>query len=344
MGLSGGGADERGAKGRVPSEAAKPEREVNTLDFETESITVFAMPFNANPDWAHPPSLHPPGALKTRMPQFELHADSVSLTWRNGKAEIPVDQIFLAHFGCRLLGTLATKDKKLISDGEGLTQEQMANWDAKFGNRPAWRDAKDSVGRLAETLRKAAVSARCKSVTLWDTMRRGSDYWRPGKLLTDAANQLAASEVPVDVDYHRREDLCPPVKLLDKFKQDTQMSFGEYARHYAEHLRGKPELIEQTAARLVLELALGHLTVFYCTDPFIPDYSRSDEMLRVPYSDRYWLPTLRDEGCHRVILTEEIIRFFLNLGLRVKLLEIDQTFDRVLLRQFSPSDLVQQPV
>lgn len=162
-------------------------------------------------------------------------------------------------------------------------------------------------------------------MTLWDTMRTGSDYWRPGKLLTESANLLREQLPAVNVFYAREDLFCPPELLLREFRE-TQMSFGEYAERYAQYLlvHKVPEL---ASAHLLTELARGNLSIFYCVDPYVPAYGKAEEMLKVPYQQRSWIENLRFEGCHRVILTEEIIRYLIGKRLAVELYEIDHTFE-----------------
>jgi hypothetical protein len=164
-------------------------------------------------------------------------------------------------------------------------------------------------------------------------MRTGSDYWRPGKLLTETANLLREKLPAVNVFYAREDLFCPPESLLREFRE-TQISFGEYGERYAQYLRahGAPEL---ASAHLLTELARGNLSVFYCVDPFIPSYCKREEILHVPYQQRTWIESLRFEGCHRVVLAEEIMRFLIRKGLSVELYELDPTFELIHAKSYS---------
>lgn len=55
-----------------------------------------------------------------------------------------------------------------------------------------------------------------------------------------------------------------------------------------------------------------------------------------PYELRHWLdqdePALRDFGCHRVVLTEEVARFLAGRDLRTEVIEIDQALGRCQIR------------
>lgn len=116
------------------------------------------------------------------------------------------------------------------------------------------------------------------------------------------------------------------------------MSFGIYADQYAAYVRSNPDLLTKAAALMLLELSRGQLHVLYCVDPYVRDYAKPDEILRVPYGQRTWFAGLRTVGCHRVVLAEELAHCFLDLGLDVTIFEIDQTLCRVVPRHFSCLD------
>ncbi|HYV35803.1 MAG TPA: hypothetical protein VE988_08880 [Gemmataceae bacterium] len=120
------------------------------------------------------------------------------------------------------------------------------------------------------------------------------------------------------------------------------MSFGQYAQEYADHLQcGSPSPIETAAAAVIVSQTQGHLAAFYCTDPHIPDYGDPEAILTgTPYNLRHWLDSmessLREPGCHRVILAEEIGRYFSRCGIKSEVIEIDQSRERHLRREFVP--------
>jgi hypothetical protein len=235
-------------------------------------------------------------------------------------------QLALAHFGCMVLGKLKGS----------VPPDIKAKWDCKFGNRKAWSCTTDATARLARALHQAAVDAGYPALTLWDTMRKGSDYWRPGNLLSKVADALLSSNPPIRVTFLKMDDLCPLASLLKEFRDNCQMTFGEYAERYSQYLRQTDGLLQRATERIMIELSLPSLPAFYCTDSHVPDYLPPDQILRVPYRDRNWLSELRTVGCHRLILAEEIIRFLLQSGAaQVKLYEIDPTLGRVFRREFS---------
>ena len=239
-------------------------------------------------------------------------------------ADLPGGVLSLAHFGCTVLGNL----KEPIPDS--IREE----WDRKLGSRKVWNSKQKATERLATTLRKAAMEAGFSALTLWDTMRNGSDYWRPGKLLSDVANRLASPEPSIAVTLLKLDELCPPTDLLSEFRDDQVMAFGEYAHRYAEYLQNTPRLLERVAARVVIELRVGSLPAFFCIDPYIPDYVSPAQLLRTPYRERSWMKELRSSGCHRVILVEELVGFYIRRGLgRATVFEIDPTFARVFRRE-----------
>src|SRR5205807_1793280 len=85
--------------------------------------------------------------------------------------------------------------------------------------------------------------------------------------------------------------------------------------------------IELAAAVVVTASACDRLAIFCCTDPYIPGYGDPKTLAEdTPYDRRSWRSELPDEGCHRVILAAELVKFFRNHKIAVTLFEIDQTF------------------
>ena len=139
-----------------------------------------------------------------------------------------------AHFGCRLLATLLEDFKK---KSWPFPNELAAAWNKA---RPRWRDKKDAVARLADALRTATDACGLHGLVLLDTMRNGSDYWRPGKLLTDTVDRIRhEASQDWDVTYARDDRWCPPAELLDDFRKKEKMPFGEYAARYAQSLSSR---------------------------------------------------------------------------------------------------------
>ena len=242
--------------------------------------------------------------------------------------------VSFGHLGCRTLGKVLEDRKGAQKDAltagktppPDLPPELIAEWDRKM---PGWRKSKSATGDVGRALREAQVASRTKGLELWDTMRGGSDYWRPGKLLSDAAEVAS-----VRVEYARLDELCPPKALLVEFRRG--MTFPEYARQYSEWLTADSR-IDLGVAAVVRAQARGLLAVFYCTDSFIPGYADPRELATpIPYEKRRWFlaSDLRDEGCHRVVLADLIARRLATLGVGGSVLEIDPTTQSVKARRF----------
>ena len=178
--------------------------------------------------------------------------------------------------------------------------------------------------RLGQTLAGALEAhPQINGIDLWDTMSNGSDYWRPGKLLSDAVRNL-----DTDVAYRKHDDLCPDQELLKEFYA-VGMSFEEYAPRYAASLEadGSRRLLTAVAA-VVLSQARGRLALFCCTDPYIPGYADPAELFSdIPMGERSWCqdPAARSSGCHRVVLADRIGNWFVERGVGVRMLEPDVT-------------------
>ena len=115
------------------------------------------------------------------------------------------------------------------------------------------------------------------------------------------------------------------------------MSFGQYALKYSEYLN-HDGILQLAVASVIFNLAQGRLPVFYCVDPYIPGYGDPREFCsHIPYDQRSWLSDLRAEGCHRVILAEEIVKVLLRYVNHVTVLEVDPTFEKTHCRCVSAS-------
>lgn len=242
-------------------------------------------------------------------------ADTVTLREAGLVAEVPRDRVRFAHMGCMLLGKL--RDPK-----QPLPEEVVGGFVRLHG--PKWHKTDDATGQLGAALAAAARASGYAGVVLVDTMRNGSDAWRPGAFLTDAAEVACLATPGLRVGYAREDCLCPPADLLKEFTRGAAgMPFGEYAARYAEHLRRGPA--EVAAALLVRNLAEGRMPVFYCVDPYIPGYGDpADFCSCTPYRERAYPAALRTWGCHRVVLAEEIARVFTGHQIPVDVLEVDQ--------------------
>ncbi|MFC1634034.1 hypothetical protein ACFL5Z_04270 [Planctomycetota bacterium] len=248
--------------------------------------------------------------------------ETLCLTWNAVKAQINISEIKLAHMGCKLLGTLTN-----------IPHDLQSQWNHEFGGN--WKSKKDSKLKLARALQDALNQSQMNGAVLWDTMRTGSDYWRPGKLILDTVELLPA-RLQNNISYAREDIFCPPRDLLKQFINDENMSFGQYAAEYSRYLNVEGSLPLATAS-VILNLAQGRLPIIYCVDPYIPHYLRTGEFCSaIQYDRRHWLDDLRFDGCHRVILAEEIVRAFLAYGVHTTLFELDSTFQKAHCRTIHP--------
>jgi len=214
---------------------------------------------------------------------------------------------------------------------EVFPEALSSTWDKRFDR--AWRSSKDACEKLGKSLVCLLKQSGASAVVLWDTMRKGSDYWRPGKLLSKVAEQISSNDCRVS--YAREDSLCPSPELLKEFLE-SEMPFGEYASGYADELSSSGA-IELAALAVVMAQAQDQIAAFYCTDPYVPDYGDATKMLSgLPYGERHWLNELRLEGCHRVILAEEVARHLLATGIAVTIYEVDPTFQDAHARTWSP--------
>lgn len=253
---------------------------------------------------------------------FEIQPGRILARWDRAVAEVDRSRIYIGHLGCKLLGTLPE-----------IPQPLALQWNQEFGGSSIWKSKNDSKKKLARSLYHALEVANLEGAVLWDTMRSGSDYWRPGKLLLDSVEMLA---IPYKdrISYAREDSFCPPKELLQKFMNNEAMSFGDYAQKYALFLRGG-QAIPLAMASVLFDLSRNKLPIFYCIDPYIPHYAKRDECCSdIPYDQRYWLHELRMEGCHRVILVEEIVKALLKYGVDVKVIELNPTFEESYLRNY----------
>jgi hypothetical protein len=242
-------------------------------------------------------------------PIIENSANSINLSWGGVLAEIPKTGVCIAHLGCKQLHTI-----------KNVPIDLKQRWDRKIGRD--WHNKKDATGKLAAGLRDAIRASNLEGAVLWDTMRKGCDYWRPGKLLSQVSECLQ----PCEISYAKEDALCPPkVLLADFMAEGSTMSFAQYAQHYSDYLHEEGRL-SVAVAHVILTLARKKLPVFYCVDPYVPAYSNKAESFSgIPYGDREWEPRLREEGCHRVVLAEEIGKQLLQCGVSITVMEIDPT-------------------
>jgi hypothetical protein len=259
------------------------------------------------------------------LPIIAKDGANIEARWGTLHARLDGSAVRFAHAGLMLLGKIKKKVRENAPD-------HAAAWEEAFG--PAWKDDKEAKPKLAASLADTMKQAGVGGLVLWDTMRNGSDYWRPGNLLTEAVDLVRQFDPSAAISYAREDGLCPPASLLDRFAKDGAMTFGEYAEQYAQYLRSEGRLAIAAAAVLTA-LAVDRLAVFYCVDPYIPGYGDPSQAVSdLSYTARSWMPGLRDEGCHRVVLASELARYFLGLGLHVQLLEVNPAFRRCQVRHF----------
>lgn len=239
----------------------------------------------------------------------------------SGAITMPVQ---MANIGFKRLGN---KDLKPPA-------ELRAKWDEAI---PGWRKLGEgqSISFVAEGLEKAVHMSGLKGVDLRDTMRKGCDYWRPGKYLREVAEIL--TERGIEVFFSKEDELCPTLELLDAFRaKKPKLPFPEFARRYSKELIQHGH-VEHGVRAVLNAQARGHLIAFYCSDPYIPDYGTSSELFsNVAFEKRDWPAgkLFRYHGCHRFILCDLIVRHFKALGIRGTLLEVCTTRREVMERSW----------
>lgn len=254
--------------------------------------------------------------------RIEVKNDRILAQWGQTSAEIDAARVCIGHLGCKLLGTIKKQVPPHLAE----------QWDQEFG-RARWRSTQNAKPKLATSLEKAIELSGMEGAVLWDTMRTGSDYWRPGKLLTETVELLPAHYAE-RVAYAREDGLCPPSKLLNEFMTNEQMGFGEYAQCYAEYL-STGDRIPLAKVSVLFDIARNRLPIMYCVDPYIPHYANSQQFCSdIPYHRRDWLNELRTEGCHRIVLVEEIVKAFLVHGIPVNVFALNSTMQDAFLRSW----------
>ena len=235
------------------------------------------------------------------------------------KANNTSTMVKIGHMGCGLVARLKPKTD------DPTYQPTMDFLDSQYGERKVWGKNKDATKKLGAAF--AALAGRTKwNFNLVDTMRNGSEAWRPGGFLTtavDHARALMGEHENVNRFVYSRFDVfCPEKKLLKQFNE-SDMSFSKYAKRYAEQL-ASTEALSLAADFVVEENSRNRIPLFYCTDPYIKGYFRASDLLRTPYDQRETPSHLGKVGCHRVILAEEIAQYFLKRDVAVELYELDQ--------------------
>jgi hypothetical protein len=254
---------------------------------------------------------------------IEVRGDSIIQWWPLGETKLPGHTVVFGHFGT-LLKSFA---KEIPVETRERLQERFKT------HRWYGADGK-VVDEIAAALGQAFAAARgilphLQGITVIDTMRTGSDYWRPGKLVTDVANILRANGVAT-VTYARRDELCPSKELLTKFRETPSMTFGQYAEAYAAEMKkgGTALAAEMVVTCLSKEATLP---LFLCTDPYIPGYLPESDRGKA-YAKRGYPVALREMGCHRFILAEELAGYFKGLGITTNIIQADPSYGRCLTR------------
>lgn len=236
--------------------------------------------------------------------------------------------LWFGHLGCKRLATVkkdrADARKKARDKGQVEPAEIPAAiftaWDRAC---PGWASPKAGAAEGAgDALARGLAVSGASSIELWDTMRSGSDYWRPGALLSQAVAPLGASRA----SFGRLEELCPPAELLEKLRE-LKLPWADYAQQYADWLE-QDGRIDLAVGVVALAQARSRLAVFYCTDAYIPGYAdRAQWASEIPYRKRHWplASDLREEGCHRVVLADLLVRRIRKLGATAEIVELDPT-------------------
>lgn len=258
--------------------------------------------------------------------RIENREDEIALRWGEVTAVIDASRIAFGHLGCLTLAKFKGKISAHTAEG----------WDAAAREHGLdWRTPQKGADAVAKALIETMKAAGAGGLVLWDTMREGNLGWRPGGSFLEVAEKIRVAIPEADIAHAREDGFCPPVELLHRHLE-TSMTFAEYAAEYAAYLEGH-ELPRLAAACVILDLARRRLPIFYCVDPYMPDFGRErDRRIRVPYRERHYCddPALRTRGCHRVVLAEEIVRVFQGLEVPVTVYEIDPTFGTFHLREY----------
>ncbi len=90
--------------------------------------------------------------------------------------------IRFAHLGCKLPDS--SLPLKKILPAEYAKVESLL--DGLYGSRSQWKRKEPSTLLLGQTLQRLIQATGAEGIHLIETMRKGSDHWRPGRLITDA--------------------------------------------------------------------------------------------------------------------------------------------------------------
>lgn len=230
------------------------------------------------------------------------------------------------HLGCKRLSTvrtdrMAARKKAQEKSEEPPPEIPAATIDFWETVVPNWKSPQEgAVESVTLALKRALEISGASAIELWDTMRGGSDYWRGGKLLSKAVEPLGTCAA----SFGRLEELCPTEELLGRLRKE-KLPWSEYAQQYADWISEEGR-IDLALGVCAFAQARGRLAVFYCTDAYIPGYGNREEWgSDTPYRDRQWplASNLREEGCHRMVLADMVVRRCRELGVRAEVIEVD---------------------
>jgi hypothetical protein len=235
------------------------------------------------------------------------------------RARLPIR---LAHLGCKTLDKVQGTIK--AAPTVATTLDQLL---------PSWAKKPEggAVEAVSRALRHALDASGSLGFELWDTMRKGAEFWCVGDGLSTLANRF-----PGALTIEREETLCPSLELLGRLRESA-LPFPAFAQAYADELEQSGGL-DRAVAAVVRAQARGRLATFMCTDPYVPGYARrkshgalADGAGHGGYDDLALWPlaqALPSLGCHRVVLADLVVRRLRCLGLaaaEVQLLELDPT-------------------
>jgi hypothetical protein len=271
------------------------------------------------------------------MIQIHWKYPEVSISDTSMIARVESGTIRIAHMGCKLAKTCLPA-RKLFPQQYLDVAEYL---DRQYGSRRVWNTSQPATTLLARSLASLLQYTGATGIELVDTMRKGSDYWRPGNLLSEAVRSMESNAQLESnrVSFGRFDALCPSALLLQEFQRNESMAFGEYAAAYAAESNARG--LELAVSECIVSNARGRIPVYYCTDPFLRGYCSSSQALG-DYRLRTWMPALRDAGCHRVVLVEELVKAFTAHGFQVELFELDQLAENGLHRRLFSSSSSQE--
>ena len=204
----------------------------------------------------------------------------------------------IGHIGYRSLKALTgdvlrgRKDRRLYLD------DKVPGWRHVSGS------AEEIVGKALDVL---LDKSQANGIALIDTMRKGSDYWRPGSLVTKAADCLRCKRNDdTTIVYLRLDELCPLQPILDAFMGTKEMSYKDYWEGITSDLQKLSNAARNTILKTLNYVhELNLIPLITCSDPYIPDFLQWEVPgVAVDWKHRVDNRNLfRECGCHRVPVT-----------------------------------------